>query len=256
MTELGEKLRQGAEANGNGAEPAAGGGKTVQVTVWDGANKHVRDVDPLDHARDRLALPTLRRVLQRGRQDAVFDLELEDGRLIPIGSMKDLRLDPDKVTNLIAEFLPASAPPPPRYTREKWDPVFQCLHALKEVRESETTPDDVTRGWLVRYVAERARDRDLNDYVERREAVAGSAITAGGVDPFWFEARLYIYLEDFEAYVRHQLRRNVTLRDLSARLERLGFEGYTLRDPHPRDDEQQRRRFKRSGEGFHPGEGR
>jgi hypothetical protein len=254
VTELGAKLQEAAGSNGTA--PDAGEGSTrasVRVTIWEAGNKFEQEVDPLEHARARLALPSLQRVLQRGTQDAVFDLELEDGRLIPVGTMKDLRLDPDKVTNLIAEFLPPDEPPPPRYTREKWDPIFRCLHALKEVRESETTPDDVTHGWLVRYMNERKTERDLSDPEQLQEVVKGSAITAGGVDPFYYEGRLYIYLNDFEVYVRSQLRRNVTARDLSARLERLGFEAHTLRDPGHLDGEEARRRYKRSAAGFVPG---
>jgi hypothetical protein len=245
-----DELREAiGEPGTNGAAPA----RTVRVTVWQGGNKFEQEVDPLEHARDRLALPTLARVVQRGRQDAVFDLELEDGRLIPIGTMKDLRSDPEKVTNAIAESLAPDETPPPRYTREKWDSVFRCLHSMKVLIESETTPDDVTHGWLVRYVREREQTRDLTDPEERREAVSGSALTAGGVDPFYCEGQLYIYLQDFEFFVRRQLGRNVTLRDLSARLERLGFESYTLRDPGDAKHEEARRRFKRSAPGFRPG---
>lgn len=237
------------------AERQARTGRTIRVTVWDGANKSQKEVDPLEHARDRLRLPKLRRVIQRGRSDALFDLELEGEKLIPIGTMKDLE-DPAKVRPAIAESLPPDQLPPPRYTREKWDPVFECLCALRELVESDTTPDDVTRGWLARYVRERPMPaRDLSDLEERREVVSGNggALTGGGVEPFRAEDCIYLYLADFEAFVKRQLRHNVSLRDLSARLERLGFEAVVVRDPGDEHREGARRRFKRSKPGFQPG---
>lgn len=227
--------------------------RTIRVTVWDGANKSQKEVDPLEHARNRLRLPELRRVIQRGRSDALFDLELDGEKLIPVGTMKDLE-DPAKVRPAIAESLPPDQLPPPRYTREKWDPVFECLCALRELVESEATPDDVTRGWLGRYTREREMTRDLSDPEERREAVTGSTAIAGaGVDPFWAGGCLYLYLSDFEAFVKRQLRHNVSLRDLSARLERLGFEAVVVRDPGDDRREEARRRYKRSKPGFKVG---
>jgi hypothetical protein len=164
--------------------------------------------------------------------------------------MKDLE-DPAKVRPAIAESLPSDQLPPPRYTREKWDPVFECLCAMRELVESDTTPDDVTRGWLARYVGERGqRVRDLSNSEERRDAVSGAALAAGDVDPFWAEECLYVYLGAFEHFVKHNLRHNVSLRDLSARLERLGFEAVVLRAPGDGEHEEARRRFKRSRPGF------
>jgi hypothetical protein len=228
--------------------------RRITVTVWEGKNRLEKEVDPLDHARSRLRLPGLQRVIQRGRSDALFDLELEGGKLIPVGTMRALE-DPSKVRPAIAECLPPEQLPPPRYTREKWDPVFECLCALRELVESETTPDDVTRGWLARYVRERPTSaRDLSDPEERREAVTSKAITGGGVDPFRAEDCLYLYLSDFETFVKQQLRHNVSLRDLSARLERLGFEAVIVRDPGDPRREEARRRFKRSQPGFRVGE--
>jgi len=248
LKELGAEV----DPSRNGDDPAQAA-RMIRVTVWDGANKLARDVYPLEHARDRLRLPELCRVIQRGRSDALFDLELEGGELIPIGTMKDLE-DPAKVRPAIAESLPPEQLPPPRYTREKWDPIYECLCALRELVESETTPDDVTRGWLARYVRERPMPtRDLSDLEERREAVSGGALTGGGVDPFLAGDCMYLYLSDFEAFVKRQLRHNVSLRDLSARLERLGFEAAIVRDPGDDNREEARRRFKRSQPGFKVG---
>lgn len=54
-------------------------------------------VDPLEHLRAKLNLPTLKRIIRRGSgADAEFDFELDDGTVIPVGKSADL-LNPRKV---------------------------------------------------------------------------------------------------------------------------------------------------------------
>ena len=241
-TEAAAELRAAAEAPANGPT----------VTVYDDdGDGGAKTVDALDFARKKLRLPSLRRVVQRGEVDGLNDLELSDGTLIPIGTVDDLD-NPTKVRRLIAERM--GPPAPPRYTRAKWDPIFDALLALRELVDGGVDPDDVTRAWIADYVVERIgadpADLDLDDPDDRRAALQVDGIT-GSVDPFVADECLYVYLDDLERFLRNQRRVQTSPRNLSAALGRLGFETFELRGRRAGGDGKRAgRKFKRSPIGF------
>jgi hypothetical protein len=232
---IGAEVEAAGESPNGAVKASTADRPTVKVAIGTNENGQAiyEDRPALEVARNALRLESLRRVVQRGESGALFELELEDETLIRIGTIKDLR-DPNKVGDVIAER-PWPQETPPRYTRQKWDPIVEALRAIVTL-EPSITPDDETREWLSDYLRARPTvTRDLSDPTERREAIDGNGISGNAgrspVDPFWAADQLYVYLPDFHIYVRDQRRErlNVTMRDVAARLDRLGFRDYELK---------------------------
>lgn len=202
--------------------------------------------DPLEHARKKLKLPTLRRVVKRAKRDALYDLELEDGTLIPIGGIGQLK-DPRKVEEAVADVADEM---PQYYSGPKFRPIVNCLLAIAELEDSGVTPDTVTLGWLAGVFPDEAtRVIDLESDDDRRLALSSDVGAFKRED----DATLYIYLPAFELQLKRRLQVLATQRDLAARLARLGFEQVWVQERR-RGHEQnvRKRRYWRSPVGFDP----
>jgi hypothetical protein len=199
------------------------------ITITDEEGE-ARQALPL--ARGRLGLPTLCRVIKRGRVNALYDLELEDGTIIELGPIGHLR-DPRRVEEAIADV---TGHFPPYYSRPKFGDIANALLALAEIVDDGETPRTTTGEWVAELLDRGwARIVDLDDPQQRSEAIAGA---------FAFRAadgRIYLRLQELERHVRLFLRIPTTRRDLTARLQRLGFEQHRLLEVHARRDQGERR---------------
>lgn len=193
----------------------------------------------------------LRRLVQRGKRDALYDIELanEAGKtmLIPVGPISALRT-PGAVADALGEAIghvPTHLPSKPKFA-----PVVNCLLALRELEDTGTTPDTITRGWLAEYTRGREYSADPDTPAGRARMVGDGRVeqplnvveAPGDV--------LYVYLPAFEQYLRRVRHVDVDTRELAARLARLDFERVQVEGPM-RDGKRGRRRwFWRSPAGF------
>jgi hypothetical protein len=198
---------------------------TTAVVVEDGEER-----DALEYVRKRLDLPTFRRTIKRGSEDAIYDLELEDGTLIRVGFIGDLR-SPSKVADAIGDKLGFL---PPHYTPGKFRPIANALLAVA-VTVDDSTPNDETRAWLTEFFEAKIGNGasfDLEDDDDRATVVGGR----GGDDGFdrplpafrAVDGRMYVRLESLDDYLHRQLRKRISRKEIAARLGRLGFEKQTI----------------------------
>jgi hypothetical protein len=204
-------------------------------------------VDALTFARHALDLPTLRRVVQRAREDALYDLEMEDGTLVPIGSISQLA-DPRRVDEAIAGQL--GFMPDAHYSRPQFKPVINALLAIAELEDGGATPGNLTRVWVARFAGERAVGRVFN----LTDPEARSTI----LDETWqafrgSDERLYLHGPAFLEFVRGALRERIEPKETYARLARLGFDQYQVAEQRTsRDSRPRKRRYLRSPADFTP----
>jgi hypothetical protein len=197
--------------SGARAEAAARELDAVRAVVRD---ENDEDVDALELARKRLKLPTLASVIRRAREDALYDFELEDGTILPVGPTL---LDPRRVEAAIEGHTDGA---PPYYSPAKFRPIANALHKIADLRDTGATASNETRAWLADFVGEQAA-RALVD-VESPDALAEvlpySAAFRGT------DRRIYVHLPGLVRWVTRVYGARTTTRDLSARLARLGFE--------------------------------
>jgi hypothetical protein len=198
--------------------------------------------DPLEYARDKLLLPSLARTVKRGHQEPLYDLELDDGTLIPLGDAERL-LNPRKVAAALLD----EGVSIPTYSWPKFRPIAGCLRAIAEEQDTGATPDGDTTGWLARYAAECATAAvDLADPDQRADVLGD--LRRGF---YTTEPRLFIPSDRFAAWVTSALRVRMTHREMAARLQRLGFtrEEVVATDRHGR---RRKGRFAASPLGYDP----
>lgn len=208
-------------------------------------------VEPLDFARRKLRLPGLRRVVKRARRDAVYDLDLAADGLVEIGSSADL-MNPRRVEAAVAD---ATGVAIPYYGAKGFRTIASALLMIAELEDSGATPENVTRGWLARFVHERisanAAPTDLQDPEARADllAIFAEAFTAG-------DGRTYVHAPSLERFVREALKQpNATRGSVSARLARLDFEPVQIEGPrNQRGAKVAKRRYWRSPADFDPAE--
>ena len=207
--------------------------------------------DPLALARRELRLDRhprlLKRVIRRSRVDPLFDLELADGTLIPVGDAEAM-LDPRKVARALAATILHA---PPHYGSSRFRDCGRALLHISELEDTGTTPGSELCAWLAELLnTVSAMPIDLEDASARQEALTHAHRA------FWAtDERLYVHLPALEEYVRRFLHVPTTTRDLTARLARLGFEPHRVEGPrHERGARIAKRRYWRSPPGFDPDE--
>lgn len=217
------------------AKSAAGYEPTHPITASaaNPASSRVLDEDDEEHdarefAARKLKLPSLRRVVKRGGEDAIFDLELDDAAVIRIGSISELR-NPRAIEDAIADKLGFF---PPHYTPTKFRPIANALLKIAETVD-ESTPADETRGWIAAmYTRRGGRQLDLHD-AENRATVVGGRHGTEQAEPIFRDGdgRVCLRLDAFDDFMHRDLRKRVPARELKARLGRLGFKSQRVEGP-------------------------
>jgi hypothetical protein len=198
-----------------------------------------RVVAAIDYAQRKLALPQLERLVNYSAEKPRFAIELKDGRRLHVGGTSELR-KPEVIADLIAD---ATDRYPPAFSAAKFRPVATALRLIAELEDHGASPSDETRAWLGSYTKERlVTARDLEDDDDRRKATAnGQTFTTGG--------RIYIYLPDFLSYVRTMRLAQITLPDLSERIQTIGFTEAKITAPRT-EGKQPQRRYWQSPDGY------
>jgi hypothetical protein len=192
--------------------------------------------DPREYACRKLGLPIRRTVRRPADSGHLYDLELDDGRQLPLG---DSVLDPRRVEKVLEGHDIVIR----YYTPAQWRTIAAALIAIVK-NEAGVTAEDVLKGWIRGRLEGAAPTLDLKDDDDRSAAISNDGFwTAGDV--------LYVYLDRLEEYVRGYLKMPVTRAQLVARLGRLGFTRERVRETRrSRDQEPGKRMFWRSPPGF------
>lgn len=209
-------------------------------------------VPALDYARRHLRLPNLRGVIKRGLTDSLYDLELDDRTLIPIGPYSHLK-DPRKVEDQLGDIAGITLD---YISGPKFRPIARALRAIATLDDDGTTPENVTCAWLANFI--RGHDDRLAD-LDDPEIKAWAAGVSGGSRGYMPGAfrdthdRLWVHRDDFTRHVRNVERVGTTEKDVSARLKRLCFTSDRVEAPHTaRSTRKPKRRYWRSEPGFYP----
>lgn len=202
----------------------------------------------LTYAADKLGLdthPKLRRVVKRGRREATYDLELDDGTLIPLGPIGHLK-DPRRVEDAVGD---ARSWMPKLPGREKFLTTANCLLAIAELEDTGVTPEDTTRGWVAGFAAREITGdgaHDVSTSSARAELLAFPPAAFRGTD-----GCVYVHLRSLAEHLRFLRVAGASERELGPRLQRLGFTRTLLEGPRGEDGlKQGRRKYWRSPEGY------
>jgi hypothetical protein len=206
-------------------------------------------IEALSLARKRLKLPRLRRVVKHGDSNALYDLELEDGTRIPLGTSADL-MNPRKVDAAIADSTGVAIP---YYGAPKFRTVAGALLAIVEVENTGSPEAEETCDWIGSLLVMGGQ------LVAMSPAGEGDGLQLADVvaEPEDFpcfrgdDRRLYLRLDAFHLHVRSRIgQRAITRRDLAARIARIGF---TKHQPSVREAGRTlKARYWRSEPGFDP----
>ena len=154
-------------------------------------------------------------------------------------------MDPRRVEEAIAD---ATGVAPPYYSRPKFRTAANALLALAELVDTGETPQSTTREWIAELL-----DRGWSEPIDLDAPDQRARVIAGGFAFSATDGRTYLQLSELDRYVRQLLRIPTTRRDLAARLQRLGFAAYRLREAHTQRGQTVRKvRYWRSPAGYDP----
>ncbi len=195
----------------------------------------------LDQLRAQLKLPGLSRVIKRGKDGDAYDLELDDGRRIELGSASDLLRHHHMKAAILGK---ADVLIKPRKPAEH-EAVVELLVQTAELDDQVMTTDEETRAWLGAYVSEtHVATLDLNDSGALYEYLGNLSC----LGPFIADGRLHVRLRNIATWLNRTGGGRVTVPELSMRLARLKFE---TTQPSARNGDQTRKaRYWRSPAGF------
>lgn len=212
--------------NGAGAHLACANGcgrEILETHLRRARPKAAGDMTPeerLDALRGWLECDQLEGLIQRGRENPLFDLRFTDGQLIPLGPMSHLK-DPRKVEDAIAE---ATGQMPPYFTVPKFRNVVNALLKIRVLDDHGQSANDETRSYLDEFARRYARGGryDPDDSETRTDL-------ARDVAAFWSTRNeLWIHVPTWGDHLRTYRRIFIDDRHLVARLRRLNFDDRRL----------------------------
>lgn len=176
-------------------------------------------VEPLAYARRRLKLPTLKRVIKSASQDAIYDLELEDGTRLSVGGVADV-WNPRKVEAAIGDYIAGALP---YYTAKPFRTIGNALlHPSVCVLDAAggATKLEQAKEWLAEFVGDYSAHApvDLDDPEELFAVLEYDHPVWRGSDD-----RLYVRVPKLMRWVNTHYGQRVSDPDLRNRLARLGF---------------------------------
>jgi len=169
---------------------------------------------PIQQLRDQLTLPGLARVIKYGAAGEAFDLELENGTRVELGTARDvlnLRSFEAAIAGVTGIVIPAK-------TAAEHRKLVQLLLDVAELREA-TSADDELHEWLEGF----ERTCIYRRHVDTSDKPSLYDVVKAGQSFKDVDGRLYVRLADLRTYVTRQLGERTTGRELSRRLGRLGF---------------------------------
>lgn len=173
------------------------------------------DCSALNFLRWRLQLP-LTGIKKYGNQaDAEYDLQLDDGRTVPIGTSRTL-LDQSRAREVILACTDSFIP---RIKVAEWDDVVIAITDLVEVVDTGTSEDVETRAWLAEFYRGLATPVDEDD----RDKWADTLDDANLCRAIIGKERIYLLLPALAQRINTTHRLRLTTAQLAARLARLGF---------------------------------
>jgi hypothetical protein len=170
---------------------------------------------PMPYLRRQLRSPDLRRVIQHGRGNSLWDLELQDGSRIPLGNGEQIQ-EPKKVR---AALLGVGRPIK-RFKLAEFDPITEALSLVAEVEDTIASEVEETLAWVASFLHQQEGRRRSLDPDELLPLLSDP-----DDEPAWRdeEGRLYLRLPKLARHVTKTIGQRTTVRDLAARLDRCGF---------------------------------
>lgn len=177
------------------------------------------NVDPVVVLREKLNLPELTKVVKHGRGGSAYNLHLDDGRVIAIGSIATLA----NQAKFRTAFLPQVRRSPPRYKVPEWDAIVEQIEQAAEERDAVATQADETMSWVFGSLMTGRLKRNVN--VDNSAEMFDLLVTGSGGRPSFFDqsGRLHLRLEHMIEWLG-RISVRVTMPELSARLSELDFE--------------------------------
>jgi hypothetical protein len=164
-----------------------------------------------DNARKKLSMVlsvNLRRVVQFGKHNPEYRLEIDDGRWVHLGPIQYLI----EHKFFRRKFAEATRVYLPNMKDERWHPVAQAMLNLCEEVEigDDTSNNGLIEYWLRSYLEQKAPLYDINDAIVNRRA-------------FYRSNYLYIIGQEFRIFVRIFCREDVTHKGMGIMLREYGF---------------------------------
>lgn len=186
---------------------------SVRHHTWTDGNGD--ECSALDFLRWRLKLP-IASVAKLGTDlDAEYDLTLDDGETIRLGTAEHV-LDARRAR---AAIFARTGYAVARLKAAEWDQVAEAIADLAETVDTGATQDAETRAWLAafaRAVGTRLDEQDREQFAAALDDDWASRAIVGA-------ERIYVHLPALIEWTNRQQRLRLTAAQLSARLVRLGF---------------------------------
>lgn len=233
------QLRRDAEAL---AEAFTGSGdKAREEALAEFRDDRDQRVHPLEFLRTSLKSPDLRRVVKHGSSNSLWDLELENGSRIPLGTSVQIQ-EFKKVKGALLGVGRVMR----RFTASEFDSVTEAFALVAETEDTVASENEETAGWLASFIADRGSQQlKIRDVDTLRNLLRDPDDLAIFRDE---QNRIYLRLPKLAVHVTRVVGQRTTSRDLAARLSRLGF---TKKQLGARDGEETlKARFWRSPAGF------
>jgi hypothetical protein len=177
-------------------------------------------VDTIEVLRGKLNLPELERIVKHGRGGSSYNLHLNDGRVITIGSIAILAAQ----AKFRTVFLPQVRRNPPRYKPSDWDDIVEQIEQAAEERDAVATQADETMSWIAGSLHTNKLRRNIN-LTSSSDMFELLGPGAAGKPPFFDQdGRLHLRLEHMLEWLGRFGGIRVTMPELSARLSELDFE--------------------------------
>lgn len=169
----------------------------------------------LDFLRRKLKLPVASVVKLGTDADAEYDLTLDDGSTIRLGTAEHV-LDARRArTAIFARTGRAVA----RLKAPEWDQVAEAIAQVAETVDTGATQDTETRAWLAAFTRAIGTRIDEQD----REQLAATLDDEYSSRAILGTDRIYLHLPALAEWINRMQRLRLTPAQLSARLVRLGF---------------------------------
>ncbi|HEV7483609.1 MAG TPA: hypothetical protein VGO13_10975 [Solirubrobacterales bacterium] len=233
------RLRRDAE---DLAEAITGrGDKAREQALAEFRDDRDQRVHPLDFLRTSLKSYDLSRVIKHGSSNSLWDLELENGTRIPLGTSVQIQ-EFKKVKGALLSAGRVMR----RFTASEFDKVTEAFALVAETEDTVASENEETAGWLASFIADRGGQKvKLGDADTLRNLLRDPDDLALFRDE---QDRIYLRLPKLSVHVTRVIGQRTTSRDLAARLSRLGFKKKQL---GARDgDETLKARFWRSPPNF------
>jgi len=192
----------------------AGGGRS-RDEAW-AAFREDQGEMPMDFLRRQLRSPDLRRVIQHGRGNSLWDLEFQDGTRVPLGNGEAIQ----EMKKVRAALLGIQRPIK-RFNPKEFEPVTEALSLVAEIEDTIGSEVEETAAWIASFVTMMG-----GSGVRKLEGSHLLNLLTSPDDLPAFrdeEGRVYLRLARLAQHVTKHIGQRTTVRDLSARLDRVGF---------------------------------